>query len=508
MAEIKYSVSNVYSDRRMNLLVPIMILWGAIIILLTGWFLFGEDYQGSSNDYYLIPWSLGTGAVLLLPSAYLFYKKKFDPFHPLVFAVWSYLLPAFAVGGIFLSLEWSNPYFLSFIEDQRYNLPLSLVYVAIGYLGLTLGYFLPIGKFLSQKAENFLPKWQWDIKKVWAPGIMLVLAGIGINILGFVQGLLGFQRATEINIFDGLLIFLVILLVEGNILLWLAIFQTKKKTGIFWIVLTFLILLIPLRMALLGSRSSLLLSIIPIIMTFQYSGRKLKLVHSIICGIALFLALFIGIIYGTTFRSLKGSEARIDAGDYFGQIVATIDYLSTKDTSQILSQNMMALTERIDNLSSLAVVVSNYEKLAPYEASYNLENNIVNDMYTSFIPRFVWVDKPPTSDARAYSDLYFNYSENSFAISPFGDLLRNFGPYGIPLGMLVLGIYLRFIYSTLIDTPNPALWKKVAYFPLLTVISYEGFYATIFPSMIRTVFVLVISLFFVNLVLKLFRNTR
>ena len=80
--------------------------------------------------------------------------------------------------------------------------------------------------------------------------------------------------------------------------------------------------------------------------------------------------------------------------------------------------------------------------------------------------------------------------------------MRNFGPIGVPLGMLVLGIYLRLIYALLIDTPHPALWKKVAYFPLLTLVSYEAFYATLFPSIIRTVFVLAISLFVVNLIVK------
>ena len=76
-----------------------------------------------------------------------------------------------------------------------------------------------------------------------------------------------------------------------------------------------------------------------------------------------------------------------------------------------------------------------------------LKNNIINDLLTSLIPRFVWADKPNTSDPRAYSDLYFDYGENSFAITPFGDLLRNFGVIGIPLGMLIIGIYLRIIYS-------------------------------------------------------------
>jgi hypothetical protein len=154
------------------------------------------------------------------------------------------------------------------------------------------------------------------------------------------------------------------------------------------------------------------------------------------------------------------------------------------------------------------VTVANYEKLAPYEASYGLDNNIINDMYSAFVPRFVWADKAHTSDARAFSALYFNYGENSFPISPFADLLRNFGPIGVPIGMLLLGIYLRLLYTTLIESPSPAMWKKVAYFPLLTVVSYEGFFAVIFPSVIRLVVILAVSLWIVNLLVFDKRKAR
>jgi len=493
---------------RMNILIPIFILWGLVAISVIGLVWLENGLGDSLQSFYLLPWSFFTGAIVLSPSIYLFYKKKFDPFHPLVYAAWTYIFPAFVFGGVIISFGWVNPYFLIFIEDPEYNLPLTMAYVGIGFLGLIAGYALPVGKFLAEKLEPRLPKWQWEPEKIWIPGILLMLAGVGINILGFVQGIMGFQRATEISIFDGLLFFLLILLSEGNILLWMGIFAAKKKTGIYYIVLVVLILFLPIRMALLGNRSSLFSSIFLIMMAFQYSGRRIKWQSGIVFGFLLVIALFIGIIYGTAFRSIKGSEARMNAGDYIGQVGETLNYISTEDPLIIAGNSVQTLADRIENLSSLGVVVANYEKLAPYEASYGLENNIVNDLYTSFIPRFVWADKPQTSDARAYSDLYFNYNENSFAISPFGDLLRNFGPVGVPLGMLLLGIYLRLIYTALIDTPNPALWKKVAYFPLLTLVTYEAFYATIFPSLVRTVFILIISLFLVNLVIKQIRNFR
>jgi hypothetical protein len=255
-------------------------------------------------------------------------------------------------------------------------------------------------------------------------------------------------------------------------------------------------------LALQGGRSSLMLSVIPIAMAFWYSGHRLKWQHTLIFATILLLSIMIGIIYGTTFRKIKGSEERINAGDYVGQIVETIDYLSRTDLSVTLYEGSKDLAERVENLSSLGVVVANYEKLEPYEESYGLKNNIINDLSTSLIPRVLWQDKPNTSDPRAYSDLYFNYGENSFAITPFGDLLRNFGVLGIILGMMIIGFYLRLIYSYLIDTDEPRIWKKVSYFPLLTLVSYESFYAVFFPTMIRITLIVLISLLFANLLIR------
>lgn len=472
-------------------------------------FLWLDNGLGESlKSYYLLPWAVIAGIVVLAPTAYLMYKQKFDPFHPLVFAAWSYVFPAFVIGSLIVSFHWVDPYFLAYIDDPEYNLPLSLVYVAIGFLGLTIGFAIPVGKYLANRLELRLPKWQWEPSQVWFSGIFLLLAGIGINIIGFVQGIMGYQRITEVGIFDAVLYFLLVLLSEGSMLLWLAIFGVKEKRGIYFIVLALVILFLPLRMALLGSRAGLLISIFPIAMAFQYSGHRLKWQYTVVFGFVLAAAVCIGVVYGTTFRNIKGSESRMNAGDYVGQVSATLDYLSTEDPMVVVRNSAQSLADRIENLSSLGVVVANYEQLAPYEASYGLENNILNDTLTSFIPRFVWNDKPQTSDVRAYSDLYFNYGDNSFAITPFGDLLRNFGPVGVPLGMMFLGIYLRLIYAGLIDTPNPAMWKKVAYFPLLTLVSYEGFYATIFPTIIRTLVVLIVSLFLVNLIIRVRVRSR
>lgn len=490
---------------RNSLRVPIVVIFSIVGVAFLSFLWTENDVSSLTKTFYILPWTFLSAACVLAPSAYLYYVGKFDFFHPLIFAAWTYVFPAFVVGSLLIAFGWVNPYFLSFIGDPEYNLPLTLVYISIGFVGLTVGYFLPVGQFFSRLIEPWLPKWHWEPEQVWVPGTLLLIIGIAFHALGFIVGLVGYQRNIDVNAFDGLIFSLLLFFGEGTLLLWLAVFSTKQRGFAYYSIVVMLLILVPIRLLAFGSRASLVVSLMSVVYCFVASGRKLRAHTTIIFAGAGLLAVLIGTTYGTTFRNIKGSEARMDAGDYVGQIAATIDYISSEDFTTIVEQNGEAIAGRVENLSSVAVVVANYEQLAPYEASYGLENNILNDFYTSFIPRFVWNDKPPTSDSRAYSDLYFNYGENSFAISPFADLLRNFGPIGVPLGMLVLGIYLRFIYATFVDTQSPEMWKKVAYFILITAVSYEAFYATLFPVAVRIFVIVFVSMWLVNLLAKRIR---
>ncbi len=473
-------------------------MWGIVALVSFAYFVFDESLSNTLGQFYLLPWAFLSGLVVLSPSIYYYYKGTFDLFHPLVYGVWSYIFPAFIFGAVIITFDMTNSYVLLFVTDPEYNLPLSLVYISLGFVGVIAGFYFPVWKFVVKKLDQFSPKQEWNLADVWLPGILLVGFGLAVNLIGILQGLLGFQRVDQAGMFDSFIVFLTIVFIVGYILLWVTVFQTKDRGGVFYLVIPFLLALIPLKQAMQGGRSSLMLSVIPIAVAFWYSGRRLKWQHTAVFGSVLMVAIFGGIIYGTTFRQIKGSEERINAGDYVGQIAETLDYISRTDTTFILSEGVSSLAHRIDNLSSLGVVVANYEKLEPYEESYGLKDNIVKDLMTSLIPRLVWADKPNTSDPRAYSDLYFNFGENSFAITPFGDLLRNFGVIGIPLGMMVIGFYLRIIYAFLIDTASPRIWKKVAYYPLLVVVSYESFYAVFFPTMLRSLLIIVFSLLFAS----------
>jgi hypothetical protein len=417
-------------------------------------------------------------------------------------------MPCLVGGGFILTMGWSDHYFINFVTEPEYNLPLTMIYISLGYIGMTLGFAVPFGRIMGTKIERVLPKWRWKLGHTWVAGYILVLSGTLVNIIGFFNGLLGFQKFDQVEAYDGLIFFLLTMFFQGYFLLWYSLFRTPKKDASYLITLALLILLVPMRMAIMGNRGSIYLCILPIAFAYIVSGSKVTIKHGILFGAIIVVSIFIGMVYGTNFRSTKGAESRLSAGDYIGQIEATLDNIGQKDFSQVAGEASYSLFNRLENLSSVGVIVANYEKLAPYEESYGLANNILRDTYTSLIPRFVWVDKPLTSDAHAYSDLYFNFEDNAFAITPWGDLLRNFGPYGVPAGMFLLGLFLRTLYVTLGTQQDGYQWRSAAYYLLLTTVSYEAFYATLLPSLLRVGLVLAATTYLTNLIAHRTRGWR
>jgi hypothetical protein len=251
-----------------------------------------------------------------------------------------------------------------------------------------------------------------------------------------------------------------------------------------------------------GNRGMIIHIFVVLLMAFVLSGRKIGSKHVLFGGCALAVLILFGMIFGTSFRMVKGSESQVGVTEYIDKVGQTFEEIQEFDAFVNVSYGVTALMQRIDIVSTLAVVVSNHEKLKPYEAAYDLDGNIYTDLSTFLIPRVLWPDKPIASDARRYSDLYFNTDQTSFALTPFGDLLRNYGLIGVPIGMLFIGIILRFTYSGLVAGQATSIWKYSIYFMLVTSISYEGFYGTIIPNLLRilltAVFGVVVVLFFAN----------
>ena len=487
-------------DRKSNLLRSVFIVWGAFLAAI-GLFLWLDGiFEGVGGNYYLIPWAFATGIVVLIPIIYQFIKGTFDPFHPLVFASWSYFFPGFAIGGLVLALGYSQPFYLSFVMDEHYNLPLTFLYVMLGFGGLTAGFIIPFAGHAGQRIAKRLPVWNWKPEQVLKPGLILLAIGLGNSALGFASGILGFQRIEEIGKFDGIIILFSMLWLLASFLLWLAIFRSEKLGVVHYAVIAILLISSISRSAYQGNRGGLVSVFMLIAFAYVCSGKKIGPRQTLAGGGLIVITLIVGMIYGTTFRAVKETSDRVDMDKYAGVIGDAVSTISDQDLVANLSTGFAALGERLDSISPLAVVVSNYEKLGPYEEAYGLSNNIVNDTVAFMIPRVIWEDKWLASDASKYGDLYFNFPNNSFTLTPMGDLLRNFGPWGVPLGVILLGFILRIIYTARRGDQPFSFWRAGLFYMLLSTVSYEGSYALIIPTFFKVGFIAVMGILLVRFI--------
>ena len=494
--------SNILQQRETAIGFPLAIIIGILFVGIWSLIYLTDETANPFGDMYLLPWVLLLGVVIAVPNLYLIYKKQFHLFHPLTFAAWSFFIPGFLIGGLLLASKVAQPSYLSFVEDERYNLPLTMFYITAGYASLSIGFFLPFVKKAGQKISRRLPSWEWRAEKLLMPGMILLAIGWANNIIAFSFGILGFQKVDEIGQYDGLIFLLTLFWVQGSLILWMCIFKTKKLNFTHYAVIAILLTTSLIKAVFQGNRGSLVMIFLLIVCAFVFSVERIQFRHKVYGAVILLLALVGGMIYGTAFRAVKQTEARTDTDEYIGYIFVTFDKLSSQDLTQNLGDGFAALAERIESVSSLAVVVANYEKLEPYEESYGIKDNIWNDSLYFFIPRPLWKDKPIGSSPREYSDLYFNYAESSFAITPMGDLLRNFGPIGIYLGMMFLGGSLGIIYNGLIENQAFSYWRTTLYYFLLTAVSYEGFYGIIFPNMVRYGVIALAGIIFINFLQK------
>jgi hypothetical protein len=476
----------------------------ALAAVVTLFVIIGASGAFESFKYiFLVPWIIGLAVVMAVPSVYLYYKGRFSFADPIIFATWSYLFPAFILGGLFFAFGWSQPYFIAFTQDIPYNVPLTIVIVALGYAGLSIGYFLPVGRRMGEAIAVRLPKANYDLSSYTIPGIVLMMLGIFNTILAFILGVFGYQQAEQVSQYDGLVYMTTLFWLQASFLLWNIIFRSRGWSVVNSVLLVLLISTATSKALVAGNRGSAIQIFTIVALAYVLSGRELKVKQTVIAGLILTVLLIAGMIYGTTFRSVKGVEAQQGFDQYAQNISRTFDQIGKGDSLDTLQYGLLSMTERIDILTTLSVVVSNYEQLAPYEEAYDLDNNIWKDMTIFLVPRIIWKEKPPSSDPRKYSDLYFSQNDTSFAITPFGDLLRNFGIVGVPIGMLVIGIFIRMIYRALIEAQPLSIWRSMVYFMLMITLSYEGWYGTIIPTFIKVGIVAVTGVLIVNLLARM-----
>lgn len=455
----------------------------------------GDQYK----YFYLLPWVLGLGMVQALPIIIFYIQGKLTLVNPIVFGTLTYLFPAFVLGGLMVTFGWSEPYYLPYVQDPETNFPYTIQLIGLGYIGLCMGFFFPLAYKFGRYLSKFMPEGNTDPATAFLPGFLLLGVGMINTVVGLVIGFIGFQLVEEANSYDGILYLTTMFWMQATFFLFYVVFKLGR-----WDLRSILVVGVVGSTALAralfaGNRGGLITMAMPIVLAYVMSGRTFKAKQFVVTSVIGFLCLVAGMIYGTTFREIKGSESTIDMGRYAENITHTFSKVSTNDNIALLEFGFMSLAERIDSVTPVAVVVSTYEQMEPYEAGYGLDDNIWKDTISFLIPRIIWNDKPLASEPRKYAALYFDYADNSFTITPFGDLLRNFGVFGVWAGMFLLGCLLRVLYRALIEEQETKLWKATIYFMLMTTVSYENFYGAILPLMVKVLIISILGMLVVRL---------
>lgn len=489
--------TSILRDHQFGFVVASILSFFATILLIVSLILLNSSIRIFEYTY-LIPWIIIVFVVISVPVIYLVIHETFELFHPLIYAAWSYFFPAFVLGALFIGIGTNDPWYMGYIRDPERDLPLTLFYVTLGFVGLILGYAIPVGKKLGQVILYRLPSWDWDISLVYKPALLMVIAGEAFKLAAFRLGSFGYQLAEETSMFGATLNMLGMLSTMGSFLLWLAIFRTKYPGIQHYLLILFLLALSVYTMILGGGRGGLYNYVMILIGAFVFSGRRIKLRHILLLGLVVTGALLAGMAYGTLFRQIKGNEAQMSFREYFDVGTETFRQLGRQGLTDNYSDSVNALLMRMETVSQLAVFVSNYERLQSLESSYGIAD-IWTMTWTAFIPRAIWKDKPVISGSRSLGLLYFNYGDSSPAMTPMIDLVRNYGPLGIIPGMAFLGLLLRTLYVALIGGNNISVGRTVGYFLLLTNISYESMYGSILPILVRVCFVFIFGIIIVQL---------
>jgi hypothetical protein len=68
--------------------------------------------------------------------------------------------------------------------------------------------------------------------------------------------------------------------------------------------------------------------------------------------------------------------------------------------------------------------------------------------------------------------------------------------------MFILGMLLRFVYSSLIESGPITPWKAAIYYVLLTSVNYETFYGSIIANLVKFGFTAIVGMFVVLLIAR------
>jgi hypothetical protein len=157
-----------------------------------------------------------------------------------------------------------------------------------------------------------------------------------------------------------------------------------------------------------------------------------------------------------------------DKASLFYEVIA--DYYSGGPITEALSTDESTIN-RLAHISTFAYVVQETPESVPYWMGSSYET-----LFSSFIPRFLWQDKPQATIGQDFGHRYDFISPSdyltSFNLPWLTEFYANFGFIGVIVGMLLVGILFSFLIRKFSCPP-----QNVVESVLGTTLIFQLFYA-------------------------------
>lgn len=433
-------MNSLHANSRSHMLRTVLLLSlapASLTVVATA-YLFG--IQGS--EVWLLALAVASAAVALVPLI-LDIGRPADRRHILL-AMISLGFTAHFVVPIF------THYLPEFAPYDPPGLPLSLLQNAdiaqaqalalLGLLALFAGYALPIQRFVRSLLGP--PQHDWTAPATLAAALFLITMGwmfffgrhFGLIPQDLGSGFIG--GFVESTIF-------------GMALLVAARLRHQSRFA-----LVLLAVLLPLTMALnflTGIKELILAPLAVVVLTFIVYRRQLQLRWVALGVIALAL------LYPTAqfWRDVVLVKNTRGVSDVLARPGPALDrtwrFLLSTSPFSYFEEGIEATGRRLDAVGIAAVIIRDTPEVSPFQYGRTLAL-----LPITYIPRAIWPDKPTITIGRWITKTYrYRGHEIPSSTGPswIGEFYLNFGIPGIMLGMLGLGLLIRFAHASLFRSP-------------------------------------------------------
>jgi len=419
-----------------------------------------------------------------------------DFFHPLVLAAFSFGLPMIVIRGIYLALGGDSAA-LALTADPTYFLRLALVYMAVGWMAVLVGFYVPLGGSISRRLH--LPGWLVSERRMKLFPIVVVFAlGIVFNLMVIREGAFG-SSLSEITGDLSLVSVLRPLSVMMSMAFFLILFGAARYRGKSqWRAATIGAGIVILGFTFVsGSRAALFSTMILATMAIFYARyARLELRRLIPFLVISVTALLIGVLVITQFRNMRVriyGDLPVSIEETIALMGGALQYSGGLLFNEQASFIGTSLLDRFVGIDTLGVTLARAESLKSAERAAGINDNIFNDLVVMFVPRMLWPGKPLVGEfGLVFTRIYLESPyRSSNGPTIFGDLYRNFRFLGVPIGMFIVGLYLRILYGSLIQRGIHSPLGPLFYVSLYGTFNWEATYTPFITNGLRILFALV-----------------